>query len=80
MKVCSKTPEVPFGSTFLPHTQFIVINLGKENVRVIFSMEAEFPNGAPMVARQIKSALRTGATEFATLFSEYVFAYANVYP
>ena len=50
MKVCSKTPEVPFGNTFLSHTQFIVINLGKENVRVIFSMEAEFPNGAPMVS------------------------------
>ena len=56
LKICAKTPEVPFGNTFLSYTQFIVINLGNENVRVIFSMEAEFPNGAPMV-------------NFATLFS-----------
>jgi len=80
IKICTRTPEVPFGNTFLSWTQYVVVNLGKDSCRLICSIEAEFPNGKPMVARQITSGLRTGATEFLTLFAETVIRYSNVYP
>ena len=47
--------QVPYGNTFIAWTQYTIINTGKNTCRMICSVEAEFPNGAPMVARQIKS-------------------------
>ena len=44
--------QVPYGNTFVAWTQYTIINTGKNTCRMICSVEAEFPNGAPMVARQ----------------------------
>ena len=57
------TPEVPYGNTFIVWTQYSIVNTGKGTCRMVCSCEAEFPNGAPMVARQIKSGMRAGTAE-----------------
>ena len=75
-KAKTRTPEVPFGSSFYCWTQVVVYNLGQENCRMICSSGAEFPNSRPMVARQIESGIRTGTTESFVRFGETICRYA----
>jgi len=72
----TRTPEVPFGSSFCTWTQVVVYDLGKENSHIICSSGAEFPNSRPMVARQIESGIRTGTTESFVRMGETICRYA----
>ena len=47
---------------------------------MVCSVEAEFPNGQPMVARQIKSGMRTGTAEKFVALGETICRYADAYP
>jgi len=75
----AKTPEVPFGSTFVALTKNVVINTGGNTCRLFCSVEAEFPNGPPMVARQIQSGMRAGTTESFIRLGETITKYANAF-
>mmetsp|Transcript_16627 Transcript_16627/g.33676 ORF Transcript_16627/g.33676 Transcript_16627/m.33676 type:complete len:1100 (+) Transcript_16627:209-3508(+) len=74
------TPEVPYGNTFIAWTQYSVINTGNDTCRMICSVEAEFPNGPPMVARQIKSGMRSGTAEKFVQLGETICRYADAFP
>jgi hypothetical protein len=74
------TPEVPYGSTFVAWTQYSILNTGKNSCRMVCSVEAEFPNGQPMVARQIKSGMRAGTAEKFVLLGETICRYADAFP
>lgn len=74
------TPEVPYGSTFISWTQYSILNTGKNSCRMVCSVEAEFPNGQPMVARQIKSGMRAGTAEKFVLLGETICRYADALP
>mmetsp|Transcript_833 Transcript_833/g.1322 ORF Transcript_833/g.1322 Transcript_833/m.1322 type:complete len:971 (+) Transcript_833:90-3002(+) len=80
LKKKAHNPDVPYGSTFLAHTQMVVINTGNETCRMICSTEAEFPNGPPMVSRQIKSGMRAGTALLFVLIGETICKYADEYP
>ena len=45
MKKKALTPEVPYGSSFIAWTKFVVINNGNGSSKLICSVEPEFPNG-----------------------------------
>jgi hypothetical protein len=45
LKKKARTPEVPYGSSFVAWTKFVVINTGSNSCKIICSVEAEFPNG-----------------------------------
>jgi hypothetical protein len=49
VKTQSRNPDAPFGSTFVAWTQVLVIDMGNNSCKLICSVEAEFPNGPPMV-------------------------------
>ncbi len=74
------TPEVPYGNTFISWTQYSILNTGKNSCRMVCSVEAEFPNGQPMVARQIKSGMRAGTAEKFVLLGETICRYADAFP
>merc|ERR1712194_217308 len=74
------TPEVPYGNTFIVWTQYSIINTGKNTCRLVCSCEAEFPNGQPMVARQIKSGMRSGTAETFVSLGETICRYADAVP
>lgn len=76
----AKTPDVPFGSTFICWTQVVVVNLGNDSCRLCCSVEAEFPNGPPMVARSIQSGMRAGTAESFVLLGETLTKYGDHYP
>mmetsp|Transcript_2 Transcript_2/g.3 ORF Transcript_2/g.3 Transcript_2/m.3 type:complete len:967 (+) Transcript_2:75-2975(+) len=80
LKKKAHNPDVPYGSTFLANTQMVVINKGNETCRLICSTEAEFPNGPPMVSRQIKSGMRAGTALLFVLIGETICKYADEYP
>mmetsp|Transcript_1985 Transcript_1985/g.5493 ORF Transcript_1985/g.5493 Transcript_1985/m.5493 type:complete len:415 (-) Transcript_1985:19-1263(-) len=80
LKKKALTPDVPYGSTFVAWTKYIVINTGNDTCKMICSVEAEFPNGPPMIARQIKSGMRTGVGEVFVLTGETITKYADEYP
>jgi len=72
-------PDVPYGKTFKTLSQIVIYNSGRNCSRMVCSAEAEFPNGPPMVARQIKSAMRAGTTESYVKLGEAICKYADVY-
>lgn len=74
------TPEVPYGNTFVSWTQYSIVNTGKSTCRMVCSVEAEFPNGQPMVARQIKSGMRSGTAEKFVSLGEIICRYAEAFP
>ncbi|KAL7542728.1 hypothetical protein ACHAXR_012261 [Thalassiosira sp. AJA248-18] len=80
LKEKTLTPEVPYGNTFIAWTQYSIVNTGKNTCRMVCSVEAEFPNGAPMVARQIKSGMRSGTAEKFISLGETVCRYADAFP
>jgi hypothetical protein len=80
LKKKSLNPDAPFGSTFVAWTQYLVVNTGNDSCRLCCSVEAEFPNGPPLVSRQIKSGMRAGTGELFVLFGETVTKYADEYP
>jgi VAD1 Analog of StAR-related lipid transfer domain len=80
LKKKALTPDVPFGSTFVAWTQYLVINTGNNSCRLICSVEAEFPNGPPLVSRQIQSGMRAGTAELFVLLGETITKYADQYP
>lgn len=71
---------MPFGKTFFAWTQYLVVNLGNDSCRLSCSVEAEFPNGEPMVARQIRSGMRAGTGELFVLIGETISKYADEFP
>ena len=80
LKKKALTPEVPYGGTFVAWTKFVFINTGDDTCRLVCSVEAEFPNGPPMVGRQIKSGMRAGVGELFVLIGETIIKYADEYP
>jgi hypothetical protein len=80
VKTKTLTPDVPYGSTFQAWTKYVVINTGKNSCKMICSVEAEFPNGPPMISRQIKSGMRAGVGELFVKTGETIQKYANAYP
>ena len=74
------TPDVPYGSTFVAWTQFLVINNGNDSCKLYCSVEPEFPNGPPLVSRQIKSGMRAGVSELFVLIGETITKYADEFP
>jgi hypothetical protein len=80
MKKKALTPDVPYGSTFIAWTKFVVINTGGDSCKILCSVEAEFPNGPPMVSRQIKSGMRAGVGELFVKIGETISKYADEYP
>ncbi len=71
-------PDVPYGRTFCAWTQITVYNNGCNSCRMVCSVEAEFPNGPPMVARSIKSAMRQGVSDVFLQLGETICRYASV--
>uniref|UniRef100_A0A7S2V8H4 C2H2-type domain-containing protein n=1 Tax=Entomoneis paludosa TaxID=265537 RepID=A0A7S2V8H4_9STRA len=80
LKKRALTPDVPYGSTFIAWTQFTVINTGDHTCRITCSVEPEFPNGPPLVSRQIKSGMRAGVGELFVLIGQTISKYADEYP
>ena len=76
----AKNPDVPFGNTFVALTQYLVVDTGNNTCKLTCSVEAEFPNGEPMVSRQIRSGMRAGTGELFVLFGETATKYADEYP
>jgi len=74
----TQNPDVPYGKTFCAWTQFTVYNQGPEGCKMICSVEAEFPNGEPMVARSIKNAMKNGVGEMFLKLGESILKYADV--
>mmetsp|Transcript_37812 Transcript_37812/g.85087 ORF Transcript_37812/g.85087 Transcript_37812/m.85087 type:complete len:915 (+) Transcript_37812:113-2857(+) len=74
------TPDVPYGNTFISWTQYSIVNNGRNSCRLVCSVEAEFPQGPPMVARQIKSGMRTGTAEKFVALGEAICRYAEAFP
>jgi VAD1 Analog of StAR-related lipid transfer domain len=74
------TPDVPYGSTFEAWTQYTIINTGTSSCKMICSVGAEFPNGPPMISRQIKSGMRAGVGELFVKTGETIEKYANSFP
>ena len=71
-------PDVPYGRTFCALTQITVRNVGRNNCRMVCSVEAEFPNGPPMIARSIKSAMRQGVSDMFLELGESICKYSSV--
>ena len=64
LKRSTSTPDVPFGKRFIAHTQIVVVNSGKNSCKMICSVEAEFPEGAPMgMGGSIKNGMKSGTIE-----------------
>lgn len=80
IKKKTRTPDVPYGSTFIAWTQIVVTNTGNDTCRMVCSVEAEFPNGPPMVGGQIRSGMRSGTAQFFVLMGETICKYADEYP
>lgn len=74
------TPEVPYGSSFVAWTKYVVINTGADSCKLICSVEAEFPNGPPMISRQIKGGMRAGVGELFVKVGETINKYADKFP
>jgi hypothetical protein len=74
------TPDVPYGSTFVAWTQMVFINTGNNTTHMTCSVEAEFPNGPPMISRQIKSGMRAGVGDCFVLVGETIVKYSDEYP
>lgn len=74
------SPEVPYGSTFVTWTQMIFTNTGNDTCHLVCSVEAEFPNGPPMISGQIKSGMRAGTALSFVLMGEIIIRYAEEYP
>jgi len=73
------TPEVPYGNTFVTWTQILITNTGHNSCHMVCSVEVEFPNGQPMISRQIISGARSGTASYFVLLSEAIIKYANEY-
>ena len=58
----------------------MVINTGINTCRLTCSVEAEFPNGEPMVSRQIRSGMRAGTGELFVLIGATITKYADEFP
>jgi hypothetical protein len=58
----------------------MVENLGGNSCKMTCSVEAEFPNGPPMIARQIQSGMRAGTAELFVVMGETVTKYAEAFP
>jgi VAD1 Analog of StAR-related lipid transfer domain len=80
VKKKAATPGVPYGSTFFAWTQLLVVNTGNDTCRLSCSVEPEFPNGPPMVSRQITSGMRAGVGELFVKIGETITKYADEYP
>lgn len=78
--LAAKNPDAPFGKTFVAWTQYLVVNTGGDTCKLTCSVEAEFPNGEPMVSRQIRSGMRAGTGELFVLIGEAVAKYADEFP
>lgn len=78
--ITARNPDAPFGKSFIAWTQYLVIDLGNNSSRLYCSVEAEFPNGEPMVSRQIRSGMRAGVGELFVLIGETIAKYADEYP
>jgi VAD1 Analog of StAR-related lipid transfer domain len=74
------TPDVPYGSTFVAWTQLVFTNTGNNTTHLVCSVEAEFPNGPPMVGRQIKSGMRSGVGDLFVLMGETIVKYSDEFP
>ena len=68
------------GGTFIAHTQIVITNTGNNSCKIVCSVEAEFPNGPPMVGRQIKSGMRAGTADAFVIFGETICKYAEHFP
>jgi len=68
------------GGTFIAHTQIVVTNTGNNTCKIVCSVEAEFPNGPPMVGRQIKSGMRAGTADAFVIFGETICKYSDAFP
>jgi hypothetical protein len=74
------SPEVPYGSTFVAWTQLLVTNTGNESCHLVCSVEAEFPNGPPMIYRQIISGMRSGTADTFILMGDVIIRHKDEYP
>lgn len=68
------------GGTFIAHTQIVITNTGNNTCKIVCSVEAEFPNGPPMVGRQIKSGMRAGTADAFVIFGETICKYSDAFP
>eukprot|EP00536_Pseudo-nitzschia_multiseries_P009157 jgi/Psemu1/325521/estExt_fgenesh1_pg.C_2500014 len=80
LKLRALTPDVPYGSTFEAWTKYVVVNTGNNSCKLTCSVEAVFPNGPPMISRQIKSGMRDGVGEVFVKTGEAFQRYADAYP
>jgi VAD1 Analog of StAR-related lipid transfer domain len=80
LKKRARNPDAPFGKTFIAWTQYRVVNTGEDSCKLTCSVEPEFPNGEPMVSRQIRSGMRAGTGELFVLIGETVAKYADAFP
>lgn len=82
--VCVKkrtlSPEVPYGTTFVTWTQMLITNTGNDSCHLVCSVEAEFPNGPPLISRQIVSGMRSGTAQSFVLMGEIIIKYADEFP
>ena len=74
----TRNPDVPYGNSFCAWTQITVHNMGQNSCRMICSVEAGFPNGPPLVARSIRSAMRQGVSDMFLELGKTICKYASV--
>jgi len=74
------TQRMCSGGSFIAHTQIVITNTGANTCKIVCSVEAEFPNGPPMVGRQIKSGMRAGTADVFVIFGTTICKYADEYP
>jgi hypothetical protein len=74
------SPEVPYGTTFVTWTQMLIVNTGNDTCHLATSVEAEFPNGPPIISRQIVGGMRSGTAESFVRMTEIITKYAGEFP
>jgi len=62
----TETPDAPFGSKFVAWTQVKVMSEADNTIRLVCSVEPEYPKGKPMsfIANQIRNGMRSGTGDF----------------
>ena len=71
-------PEVPYGKTFTCSSQITIFNRGDNSCLMVCSCEANFPNGPPIVKRQILSEMRKGNQNVSIIIGQMLIKYATV--
>lgn len=78
IKMTTLTPDVPFGKRFTSITQIVVKKVSDTQCRFMASVEPDFPNGKPLVGKQIKKGMIKGSGQFYQEVSKAILAHVSI--